>query len=436
MRKRFYLYFYAFVFVNQISLANNLQATYKFHEFTELGITMEDAITNCSKVSTLKRYKINVQISRPLPVGSVYKVDLNFGRGVRYYKVTKSFDFPTNDSDQDRINGTLFENSEVNICDSNFKYHIIKYRGQTKKDAFLSKCNNDVENSVGINIDQKLSVGTVYYLDRGVGIGPRYYEVTTASDSSNHMADTDISNDKIESSFVVNCGLDSDNDGVADSIDSCPNEAGPSSNNGCPMVDLANVEITQLRILRNGSTEIFNSNTNSTPILSYGNSYEFIYTVENSGGKATNLNLSKFFSYNSTFDQYDDFFIEQDESSTIAAGGRITLRTFVSPSYGFIGNASVSNNQECYFITSLVYENGDNSISEFESRIGFIYSTNTASRLATSSYGLQSFDFSGNLISSKEVKGKEEEKQFIQSLPQGNYIIKSDLGDTYKIYKN
>ena len=527
MRKRFYLYFYAFVFVNQISLANNLQATYKFHEFTELGITMEDAIANCSKVSTLRRYKINVQISRPLPVGSVYKVDLNFGRGVRYYKVTKSFDFPTNDSDKDGISGTLFEDSseyicdtsykyhqfadlgsskvnaiancskistlrrykinvqisqplppggvykvdlnfgdgvkyykvtesfdvatkdsdrddisgilfedsEVNICDSNFKYHIIKYRGQTKKDAFLSKCNNDVENSVGINIDQKLSVGTVYYLDRGVGIGPRYYEVTTVNDSSSHAAETDISNDKIESSFVVNCGLDRDNDGIPDSIDSCPNEAGSSSNNGCPFVSLANVEITQLRILRNGSTEIFNSNTNSTPILSYGNSYEFIYTVENSGGRATNLNLSKFFSYNSTFDPYDDFFIEQDESSAIAAGGKITLRTFVNPGYGYIGNASVSNNQGCYFITSLVYENGDDSTSEFESRIGFIYSTNTSSRLA-SSYRLQSFDFSGNLISTKEVKGKVEEKQFVQSLPQGSYIIKSDLGETYKISKN
>src|SRR5690606_34580557 len=100
---------------------------------------------------------------------------------------------------------------------------------------------------------------------------------------------------------------DRDNDGVPDSVDSCPNEAGSSSNNGCTFVSLANVEITQLRILRNGSTEIFNSNTNSTPILSYGNSYEFIYTVENSGGRATNLNLSKFFSYNSTFDPYDDF---------------------------------------------------------------------------------------------------------------------------------
>src|SRR5690606_8426552 len=140
--------------------------SYKYHQFAELGSSKVNAIANCSKISTLRRYKINVQISQPLPPGGAYRVDLNFGEGAKYYKVTESFDVATKDSDRDDISGILFEDSEVNICDSNFKYHIIKYRGQTKKDAFLSKCNNDVENSVGINIDQKLSVGTVYYLDR------------------------------------------------------------------------------------------------------------------------------------------------------------------------------------------------------------------------------------------------------------------------------
>ncbi|WP_456867849.1 hypothetical protein [Galbibacter sp. BG1] len=290
----------------------------------------------------------------------------------------------------------------------NAKYHTIKYRGKTKDEANLSKCNNDSENSVGVNINisQKLTIGKIYNIDRGSGIGYRYYEVTSAQDTPQTSAPTTIGANNVGTSFYVDC---SD-------------------------VELADIEITNLRILRNGSSEIFNSNTNSTPTLSYNNSYEFIYTLKNNGGDAIDVTLSKFFSYNSSFDRYNDYFIADDEISSILPGGEATLRTYVNPDYGYIGNASVSNNQGYYFIFSIVYKNEDNSQSEYENRVGFIYSTNTASKSILTSYKLQGFDFSGNEVLSKEVMSKEEE-QVIQSLPKGNYIIKAN-DETYKIKKD
>ncbi|MCX2679886.1 hypothetical protein OOZ15_08060 [Galbibacter sp. EGI 63066] len=393
--------------------------TEKYHRFYFLGETSSEAQNEyCNVASSRRDAKVDILTPEPLTPDRVYYVNTSLNSYPPGYYYLKSSYYADSADEDENLSGTgsispvSFPDSDndgvIDVCDSNDKYHVIKYRGRTQQEAEASKCNNDAENSVGVNIDidQALTIGKIYYIDRGTGIGHRYYEVTNTSNNPNSSAETNIGTSNIGSSFFANCSS-----------------------------ELADIEITNLRIIRNGSTEIFNSNTNSTPTLSYNNSYEFRYTLKNSGGEAVDINLSKFFSYNSSFDQFNDYFIDDDEISSISPGGQATLKTYVTPGNGYIGSASVTNNQGYYFIFSVVYENSDNSLSEYENRVGFIYSTNTASKPPLKPYQVQTFDFSGNRVLSEEVNSKEEEEQVIQSLPKGNYIIKAN-NKTYKISKD
>lgn len=394
--------------------------TYKYHRFYYLGNTALQAQQEyCNIATNTNDAKVDILTLEPLTSDRVYYVDRSLNSyppGYYYLKFSYYYDSSDEDDmleDTSSMSPVRFPDSDndgiIDACDNNGKYHVIKYRGQTQQEAEASKCNNDTENSVGVNINisQKLTVGRIYNIDRGTGIGHRYYEVTSAQDNSNPSAPTTIDNSNIGSSFIADCSVS----------------------------ELADIEITNLRILRNGSTEIYNSDINSTPTLSYNNNYEFIFTLENTGGEGINVNLAKFFSYNSTFDSYNDYFIDDDEVSSISSGGQATLRTYVTPGNNYIGPASVSNGQGYYFIFSVVFESSNNSVYEYINSIGIIYSTNTSSKTFLKSYQLEAYDFSGNQVSSETVRSKEEEEEVIQSLPGGSYIIKAN-DKTFKISKD
>lgn len=91
-------------------------------------------------------------------------------------------------------------------CEDVSTYYDIKYRGENKSEAILSKCDNDTENIVGINIIDKypLHKEEIYSIDRGTGIGARYYEIISVGYNPTNSANT-IFSDNVGSSFYANC---------------------------------------------------------------------------------------------------------------------------------------------------------------------------------------------------------------------------------------
>ncbi len=110
-KKCLLIYFYFLSHFKRVA-----QTNYKYHEFAELGGTFQQAKNNYCDNIRVQSYKINVNIDSPLPIGNIYRVDLGFGKGLKYYKVTKAFDFPTNDSDEDAVNGNIFSLSFTITC--------------------------------------------------------------------------------------------------------------------------------------------------------------------------------------------------------------------------------------------------------------------------------------------------------------------------------
>ncbi|UGU16689.1 thrombospondin type 3 repeat-containing protein [Sinomicrobium kalidii] len=261
--KKTYIFFFVSV---MLCLEVTAQATEKHHRVHEVLTDRTSVDQFCRDgITTNNDLKLNIIIEEKLPVGSVFRY------GTKYWAVTYSKD--TRGSDEDAtINGTniVLENFCSGIF--SYKHHRLKYMGNTISQAENNYCNSNPNEGVNIKVDIKIEnpliEGKVYFIGRNFSAShPRgYYYVVYAGyhdgsdedyimDGSSLTAPvkfTDSDNDGVPNA-CDNCpnrsnsnqadrdgdGIgdvcdDSDGDGVRDAYDDCPTEPGPSSNNGCP----------------------------------------------------------------------------------------------------------------------------------------------------------------------------------------------------------
>lgn len=128
-------------------------------------------------------------------------------------------------------------------------YHRLNKLGDNLNSATLQYCDNLEGRQLKLNIrdiPSPIPVGTVIFIDdNGDPETFGYFIVEFSRARSNQDADETVPNSAV-TTVTINCSTDSDGDGINDSEDNCPNQAGPASNNGCPQPELA--------IVLNGST--------------------------------------------------------------------------------------------------------------------------------------------------------------------------------------
>ncbi|WP_299259751.1 T9SS type A sorting domain-containing protein [uncultured Aquimarina sp.] len=249
---------------------------------------------------------------------------------------------------------------------------------------------------------------------------------------------------------------DNDGDGISNTQDDCPNEAGPASNNGCPLgnPNLA-VDLDASQVFSQCTTcfpwlDLF-FNSGKRHLIANGGVGSIGFNrleIRNIGNATSNSAKVKFyFSLNNTIGSSDKLL------KTINMPSRN-----VNSSYGIqttINGWDINNNGGLangnYFI--LVDIDTDNSNNEgttgeadnllaipityTEENITSIISPFPISRQKNTNtqFELTVYNSQGTLVIERKVANKEEEKAFIQNLPKGFYIIKNGT-DTYKIVKN
>ncbi|WP_394799657.1 thrombospondin type 3 repeat-containing protein [Galbibacter mesophilus] len=285
-----------------------------------------------------------------------------------------------------------------------------------------------------------LIVGEIYQL-LYEGDELRYYYLEQIIYSNIYDVNT-ANEEDVLGPILVSCP-DSDGDGVPNNLDQCPYEAGPSSNYGCP--EYPSLQKTTYQLYNKTTEEIVydngdgDPNNNSTPWVLRNNEYRVRFRFKNVGaGRFLNGDMVMHWSndsqyYNSDYDCELDYAIigSVEPNNESYVDFTFGVNVFNQICYD---NRYVTNGKTYYLLFRIINSDqiGDGVLGVLKLK----YSTaDVASKSPIEPYQLQSFDFSGNQVLSKEVKNKEEEEQAIQSLPKGNYIIKSN-NETYKVSKD
>mgnify|MGYP003673152785 FL=1 len=253
------------------------------------------------------------------------------------------------------------------------------------------------------------------------------------------------------------CDTDDDNDGVFDSSDNCPKEAGPSSNNGCP-IPVGNPDLT----IDSDNTIIFSDCFDCSPALgSLGSkrhqinnqsgiltlSQIYVKNIGNSNSNSTNIQY--YVSLNTTLDTSD---FKSNGSSTdinsINSGGySIVSQSLFATNFGTSGYFNGN-----WYILMVVDDSKTNTESNENNNVTAIpvtfinpfgksasiktqnvsLTTKVEAEEFIDSYSIDIYNFQGQKVLSKEVTSKEEENKLTQFLSSGLYIIKSK-DRTYKV---
>ncbi|NMH89171.1 thrombospondin type 3 repeat-containing protein [Flavivirga algicola] len=417
----------------------------------------------CTETGNQKyRVKVNINIDYLLDLNKFYRIDLgtNFNLGVRYCKVLNRGIGP-GDADFDLESTDI--KSEVDVCEFNFyRYHRFETFTTLEK-AKNNICGqttaHDGRSKANIKITQLLDVGKVYLINLGNGLGTRYCKILNRY---NGRGDADFDIDDIDYQTVFppitfNCSEpDTDGDGVPDSQDNCPNEAGPSSNNGCPLpTGKPNLYMSSLKILRQSNNQVIfnypNGSTN-TPTLNNNNWYDIIVGVKNDGQTtAQSVSLDVIFT-NNTSREYPHPSVPFYGVETDANIGNIGTNQVIEKTFSiFVGNnigvsPNLSNNSiyRLFFDIDINDDIDETNESDNIKFTQFKYSSSTNknhSKLnqpqpsfenVLKPYPIDIYNFQGRKVLSKEVSSKEEEGKLIQSLTSGLYVIKSK-DKTYKV---
>ncbi|MHA7056558.1 thrombospondin type 3 repeat-containing protein [Aquimarina sp. M1] len=486
------------------------QLSRKYHKVIKVGSNLDEASSNFCNGQTTENtsWKLNILIDQPLDKTKIYQ--MNFGRGLHYYKVliaatyTGDADYeideatagapiePICDSDNDGIPDQVDNCPNVSnpdqtadidgdgigdACDNldnrdtdgdgvqNFsdlcinesgslsnrgcpilgskKYHKVISVGDTATEAKQNICAGNTAESISwklnITIANPLILGKVYKMNFGRGL--KYYKVLIASQSSSD-GDYLMPGNPIGSPFNAQC--DSDNDGVPDYTDNCPNEQGPASNNGCPQIPNLTVDLNASAVFSQCLScpppldTFFNSGKKHLITNGGVGSISFDrLAIRNIGNTTSNSAKVKFyFSINNSIGSSDKLI------KTITIPSRN-----VNSSYGIqttIDGWDINNNGDLangnYFI--LVDIDTDNSNNEgtpgeadnllvlpitytTQNTSSIIFPTGTSSEISV-------YNIFGLFVEQKSVASKQEETAFIHSLPKGLYIIKTG-SETYKV---
>lgn len=197
--------------------------TYNYHRFETYATAEKACVGNTSDAFVVK---VNLDIDHLLNNGEYYVIDFgsNFNLGVRYAKVFNRYS-GTGDADF-YLDGSGI-GSSTDVCSLIYRYHRFETFTTLQK-AENRVCgtstNHDGIWKVNILIDRLLDHDEVYQINLGGSLGTRYCRVLNRY-NGNGDADFSLNGQSIGNPININCVVDSDNDGIPDGQDNCPNNA-------------------------------------------------------------------------------------------------------------------------------------------------------------------------------------------------------------------
>ncbi len=185
--KKTSLFLFYFLCLSFIISAQN------YHRFETYPLN--DQIGACNEASNQKfRVKVNINIDYLLDLNKFYKIDLgdNFNLGVRYCKVLNRSN-GSGDADFDLDSNAI--QSQIDVCDF-YRYHrfeTFETLEKAKENICGQTTSHDGRWKANIKIAQLLTVGKVYLINLGNGLGTRYCKILNRHDGRGD-ADFDLDN--------------------------------------------------------------------------------------------------------------------------------------------------------------------------------------------------------------------------------------------------
>ncbi|EWH14143.1 hypothetical protein KLA_05717 [Cellulophaga geojensis KL-A] len=251
-------------------------------------------------------------------------------------------------------------------------------------------------------------------------------------------------------------GNDDDGDGLLEYYDDCPNEAGPISNNGCPIIQgNSDLEIDNVNSLAYSACSsclpwfdlFLDSNKRHLIAGGVGKLTFNKLKIKNVGNAISNTSKLKFYlSKNNTLDE-DDLTLKSITLPVISVSGSYDISENIKGWDMFDNPDSSSNNGNYYIIIVLDTENTNNegAIGEMNNILALPISYNSSatasSKLSNISdrnnraYFIEVYNFSGQKILVKKVDNIEEENRVISSLKGGEIYIINSSNKSKKIYR-
>ncbi|MEH1007416.1 thrombospondin type 3 repeat-containing protein [Winogradskyella sp. ECml5-4] len=470
----FFLFFLLFFYITNLQA----QVTGKYHrvyqvlpQYCETGITTNTDL------------KLVINIEDKLEVGTVF--EYNFGSGSKFWTVIYSQDGSGSDEDL-TIDGSNIV--PIDYCPNSYRYHRLQYLGSSLTELENNYCDRiqttQYQIKVDIKISQKLAIGHVYYISQNVYSYPSgYYYVKYSgfhdssdedaiidnssvissynlSDSDNdgifdycdncpntpnaNQTDTDgdgLGNDcdnDIDGDGIINSnddcptvfGLgsnngcpDSDGDGIPDNQDDCPNEAGAASNNGCPLGD-PDFIITQISVEADDNT--FSSTPNSL-ILEPNQYHEFCFTIKNQGESDGDVDSIEPILANSN---------NLLNANKVASLAVLNINENLEPNETievcyevFLANPYLGNSLTSYTYLHALLNSNDNEENTTNNDIYCLVNTTSARNYPKTIINLNTF-------SRTIVINEDEEKTTMSNLINGLYVIKDNIGNNIKMIKH
>lgn len=297
---------------------------------------------------------------------------------------------------------------------------------------------------VNIKGNTPLKSNRFYYLDFGAGLD--YYYLSYSRKGPHPDEDYRIDSDNnIKKIPCKNRPKDSDNDGVPDSQDNCPNQAGPASNNGCPLPqgkpDLV-IDTSESTSLASGEdSSSVNLETNTTHYVYLGEELQIYLKVDNKGSAGSgNSKIGYYISTTNDINKATQ--IKEEKFYRVPANSHQTTSSslsywHLSNTTGIIGEAflhiKVDNANQL--------DEGRNGESNnvYSSRRLFLINEHRKSKPGRNIPRRPVFmsinNFNGTKVKEVTINSKEEEQAILNSLPKGLYIINNDKGESKKVYK-
>lgn len=322
-----------------LALAATKAQTYNYHRFQTFTTPQKACYGNSSDAFVVK---VNLDIDHLLNTGEYYLIDFgsNFNLGVRYAKVLNRYS-GTGDADFN-LDGSGIGFS-TDVCSYTFdRYHRFETFTTLQK-AKNRVCGTSTSHDgiwkANISINRLLDKDEVYQINLGGNLGTRYCRILNRYNERGD-ADFDLDGTSIGDPVSISCTVDSDGDGVPDSEDNCPGQAGPASNNGCPGAPELSINLLGSNI----SSDCFNCEssfqymgTDRHFLNSSGGIASINVFVQNQGeASSSSSTIGYYISANSTFESSSDTRIKTANIGSIAADGG----TYVSTSlfgYDFNG---------------------------------------------------------------------------------------------------
>ena len=220
---------------------------------------------------------------------------------------------------------------------------------------------------------------------------------------------------------------DTDGDGVPDSQDSCPDQAGPSSNNGCPL-PLGEPDLTVSQV----SVSIDDTST-STPgslTLRKNKWHDFCFKIKNQGAQATQRGFNTLAIISNGTDLLRASIVANLLSLNTNQIINVNQEIEICGSL-FLGDSYLGNDLSNYrYIHVLADYNDDINEGNNENNNDRIFQLNVNANRSFPKVIISLDDFSGTT-----VNNRQEEEKALEIMSKGLYVIQNSDGKKSKIIK-